>query len=133
MFPVKLLLKLMQRTTGKNLLIQTTEIGDSVNITTLLRQLRVSDALLSRTVQPLAECLYIENHTQNLFSKIRLGLRLINRYSLVYFLHPNKSTLFFAAFCDARTSSFSEPIRDAVTISCFISLPAAWLNIGAIR
>nr|WP_246579861.1 hypothetical protein [Candidatus Sodalis endolongispinus] len=82
LLPVKLLLKLIQQPSGKNLVIQTEKIGDFVNITPLLRHLGVSDALLSRTVSPLAErddtlaeCLYIEDYKQNFFSKIRLGLR----------------------------------------------------------
>ncbi|BAE75471.1 Glycosyltransferase family 9 (heptosyltransferase) [Sodalis glossinidius str. 'morsitans'] len=113
LLPVKMLLKLMQRPTGKKLVIQTAKIGDFVNITPLLRHLGVSDALLSRTVQPLAErdntlaeCLYIEDYKQNLFSKIRLGLRLVNRYSHVYLLHPNNSNLFFAALCNAPDKQF---------------------------
>lgn len=113
LLPVKLLLKLIQRPTGKNLVIQTAKIGDYVNITPLLRHLKRSDALLSRTVQPLAahddtlaECLYIEDYKQNLFSKIRLGLRLINRYSHVYLLHPNNGNLFYAALCNAPDKQF---------------------------
>lgn len=140
LLPVKLLLKLMQRPTGKNLVIQTAKIGDFVNITPLLRRLRVSDALLSRTVQPLAErddmlaeYLYIEDYKQNLFSKISLGLRLINRYSHVFCCIPTTVICFLPLCVTPRTSSFSAPIRDAGTISCFISPPAAWLNIGAIR
>lgn len=106
LLPVKLLLKLIRRPSGKNLVIQTAKIGDFVNITPLLRHLGVSDALLSRTVSPLAECLYIEDYKQNLFSKILLGLRLVNRYSHVYLLHPNNSNLFFAALCNAPDKQF---------------------------
>lgn len=55
LWPFKMLMKPFHRRTGRNLVIQTAKIGDFVNITPLLKHLKKSDVLISKTVLPLAE------------------------------------------------------------------------------
>ncbi|WP_428944545.1 glycosyltransferase family 9 protein [Pantoea sp. FN060301] len=117
-FPVKLLFKLTKKKTGRNLVIQTAKIGDFINITPLLSHLQHSDALLSRSVAPLAqhdatldEIFYIEEHKGSLLAKFRLAFRLMNRYDNVYLLHPNNINLFFAACCNASNKQFLSMYR----------------------
>lgn len=113
LLPIKLALKPFQKHTGRNLIIQTAKIGDFVNITPLLKQLGLSDALLSRTVGPLAsrdntlaDCFFIEEYKTGFFKKMHLALMLMNRYSNVYLLQPNSTNLFYAAVCNARNKQF---------------------------
>lgn len=113
LLPVKLVARLFYRPTGRKLVIQTAKIGDFINITPLLNHLGRSDALLSRSVGPLAArddrldtLYYIEDHKRSTWSKLRLGYRLLNRYSHVYLLHPNTTNLFFAALCNAPDKQF---------------------------
>ncbi|CAK9886956.1 MAG: hypothetical protein XXXJIFNMEKO3_03406 [Candidatus Erwinia impunctatus] len=113
LLPVKLLFKLIQKRTERNLVIQTAKIGDFINITPLLRHLRHSDALLSSTVAPLAghdetidDIFYIEEHKTTTLTKLKLAFRLMNRYGNVYVLYPNSINLFLAACCNARNKQF---------------------------
>ncbi|NDL64790.1 glycosyltransferase family 9 protein [Acerihabitans arboris] len=113
LLPIKFALKPFQKHTGRNLIIQTAKIGDFVNITPLLQQLGRSDALLSRTVGPLAsrdntlaDCFFIEEYKSGFLKKMRLAFMLINRYSNVYLLQPNSTNLFYAAVCNARNKQF---------------------------
>lgn len=115
LWPFKMLMKPFHRRTGRNLVIQTAKIGDFVNITPLLKHLKKSDVLISKTVLPLAErdttieSIYlIEEHKKSLFSKIRLAFRLLNRYDSVYLLQPNSINAFYAAFCNAPKKAFLE-------------------------
>ncbi len=113
LWPFKMLMKPFHQGKGRNLVIQTAKIGDFVNITPLLKHLKKSDVLISKTVLPLAERdstienLYlIEDHKKSLISKIRLAFRLLNRYDNVYLLQPNSINAFYAAFCNARHKAF---------------------------
>lgn len=118
LFPVKMLFKLVKKKSGRNLVIQTAKIGDFLNITPLLSHLQHSDALLSRSVAPLArhdatldEIFYIEDHKDSLLAKLRLVFRLMNRYDNIYLLHPNNINLFFAACCNASNKQFLSMYR----------------------
>ena len=118
LLPIKGLRKLLYKKSGRNLVIQTAKIGDFVNITPLLAHLQHSDALLSRTVAPLAEhddtlqkIWYIEDHKSSLLAKIALALQLMNRYDNVYLLHPNNLNLFYAACCNAVNKQFLSNYR----------------------
>jgi ADP-heptose:LPS heptosyltransferase len=118
LLPIKWIRKLFHKKTGRNLVIQTAKIGDFINITPLLAYLQRSDALLSRTVAPLAQnddtlqkIWYIEDYKSSLFAKIRLALLLMNRYDNVYLLHPNNINLFYAACCNARNKRFLSSYR----------------------
>lgn len=111
--PVKLLGKLFRKETGKNLVIQTAKIGDFVNATPLLRHLKKSDVLISRTVEPLAsrddtiETIYlIGKNKRNVFAKLSFAWQIMNRYDNVYLLQPNSTNLFFAAVCNAKNKQF---------------------------
>ncbi|MDU4091727.1 MAG: glycosyltransferase family 9 protein [Pantoea sp.] len=118
LLPIKGLRKLLHKKSGRNLVIQTAKIGDFVNITPLLAHLQHSDALLSRSVAPLAEhddtlqkIWYIEDHKSGLLAKIGLALQLMNRYDNVYLLHPNNLNLFYAACCNAVNKQFLSNYR----------------------
>lgn len=118
LLPIKWIRKLFQKKEGRNLVIQTAKIGDFVNITPLLAHLQHSDALLSRTVAPLAQhddtlqkIWYIEDYKSGLLAKIRLALQLMNRYDNVYLLHPNNLNLFYAACCNANNKRFLSHYR----------------------
>lgn len=118
LLPIKGLRKLLHKKRGRNLVIQTAKIGDFVNITPLLAHLQHSDALLSRSVAPLAEhddtlqkIWYIEDHKSSLLAKIGLALQLMNRYDNVYLLHPNNLNLFYAACCNATNKRFLSHYR----------------------
>lgn len=118
LLPFKLLMKLSHKKEARNLVIQTAKIGDFVNITPLLAHLEKSDALLSRTVAPLAEhdstladIFYIEEHKSSTYSKLKLALKLMNRYENVYLLHPNNTNLFYAACCNASNKQFLSMYR----------------------
>lgn len=118
LLPIKWIRKLFQKKEGRNLVIQTAKIGDFVNITPLLAHLQHSDALLSRTVAPLAQhddtlqkIWYIEDYKSGLLAKIRLALQLMNRYDNVYLLHPNNLNLFYAACCNAGNKQFLSNYR----------------------
>ncbi|GLR08867.1 glycosyltransferase [Mixta theicola] len=118
LLPLKWIRKLFHKKEGRNLVIQTAKIGDFVNITPLLTHLQHSDALLSRTVAPLAQhddtlqqIWYIEDHKSGLLAKIRLALQLMNRYDNVYLLHPNNLNLFYAACCNAANKRFLSHYR----------------------
>ncbi|WP_311790773.1 MULTISPECIES: glycosyltransferase family 9 protein [Pantoea] len=111
--PVKWVMKLLHPRKGKNLVIQTAKIGDFVNITPLLAHLQKSDALLSRSVAPLAErddtletLWYIEDYKSSLFKKFRLIWQLLNRYDNIYLLYPNNLNLFIASCCNASNKQF---------------------------
>ena len=113
LWPFKMLMKPFHRRTGRNLVIQTAKIGDFVNITPLLKHLKKSDVLISKTVLPLAEhdatidSIYlIEDYKKSLLSKIRLAFNLLNRYDNVYLLQPNSVNAFYAAFCNAPGKAF---------------------------
>jgi len=115
LWPFKMLMKPFHQGKGRNLVIQTAKIGDFVNITPLLKHLKKSDVLISKTVLPLAgrdttiESIFlIEEHKKSLFSKIRLAFRLLNRYDNVYLLQPNSINAFYAAFCNAKHKAFLE-------------------------
>lgn len=116
--PVKLWKRLGYRKNGRNLVIQTAKIGDFINITPLLHHLKHSDALLSRTVAPLArndatldDIFYIEEHKLSTLTKLKLALRLMNGYENVYLLHPDSLNLFFAAVCNASNKQFLSNYR----------------------
>lgn len=118
MLPIKLLMKFRQQKGTRNLVIQTAKIGDFVNITPLLNHLKHSDALLSRTVAPLArhdafieEIFYVEDHKSSTLSKLKLAFRLMNRYDNVYLLQPNNTNLFYAACCNASNKQFLSMYR----------------------
>jgi len=118
LLPLKLALKLVQKKTARNLVIQTAKIGDFVNITPLLSHLKHSDALLSRSVAPLArhdatldEIFYIEEHKSSTLSKLKLAFTLMNRYENIYLLQPNNANLFFAACCNADNKQFLSMYR----------------------
>ncbi|MEI2267555.1 glycosyltransferase family 9 protein [Erwinia sp. CGal63] len=118
LLPFKLLMKLSHKKQARNLVIQTAKIGDFINITPLLRHLGCSDALLSRTVAPLAqhdetlaEIFYIEEHKSSTLSKLKLAFKLMNRYENVYLLHPNNTNLFYAACCNAGNKQFLSMYR----------------------
>ncbi|ARJ41988.1 glycosyltransferase [Pantoea alhagi] len=118
LLPLKWVRKLFQKKQGRNLVIQTAKIGDFINITPLLAHLRQSDALLSRTVAPLAQhddtllkIWYVEDHKSGMLAKIRLALQLMNRYDNVYLLHPNNLNLFYAACCNAGNKQFLSNYR----------------------
>ncbi|WP_147200365.1 glycosyltransferase family 9 protein [Pantoea sp. MBD-2R] len=118
LLPVKLLLKLGHKKPKRNLVIQTAKIGDFINITPLLSHLERSDALLSRTVAPLAqhdatldEIFYVEDFKTSTFSKLKLAFKLMNRYENVYLLHPNNINLFYAACCNADNKQFLSMYR----------------------
>jgi len=113
LWPFKMLRKPFHQRKGRNLVIQTAKIGDFVNITPLLKHLRKSDVLISKTVLPLAErdstienIYLIEDFKKSLISKIRLAFRLLNRYDNVYLLQPNSVNAFYAAFCNAKKKAF---------------------------
>lgn len=115
LWPFKMLMKPFHQRTGRNLVIQTAKIGDFVNITPLLKHLKKSDVLISKTVLPLAErdstignIYLIEEHKKTFFSKIRLAFTLLNRYDNVYLLQPNSVNAFYAAFCNASKKAFLE-------------------------
>lgn len=118
LLPLKAFRKLFQKKAGRNLVIQTAKIGDFVNITPLLAHLQQSDALLSRAVAPLAQhddtlqqIWYTEDYKSGLWAKIRLALRLMNRYDNVYLLYPNNLNLFYAACCNATNKQFLSHYR----------------------
>lgn len=118
MLPCKLLMKLRPAKKVRNLVIQTAKIGDFINITPLLTHLQHSDALLSRTVAPLAqhddmldEIFYVEDYKISVFAKLKLAFRLMNRYENVYLLHPNNTNLFYAACCNADNKQFLSVYR----------------------
>ncbi|UIA83103.1 glycosyltransferase family 9 protein [Erwinia tracheiphila] len=111
--PVKLLKKWGHRKTSRNLVIQTAKIGDFINITPLLKHLKHSDALLSRSVAPLAEhdttleqIFYIENYKSSMLTRLKLAFALINRYDSIYLLHPDGLNLFCVAICNASKKQF---------------------------
>ncbi|MBU9824770.1 MULTISPECIES: glycosyltransferase family 9 protein [Rahnella] len=113
LWPFKMLMKPFHQGKGRNLVIQTAKIGDFVNITPLLKHLKKSDVLLSKTVMPLAshdatiDSIYlIEDYKKSLVSKIGLAFHLLNRYDNVYLLQPNSVNAFYAAFCNARHKAF---------------------------
>lgn len=113
LWPFKMLMKPFHQRTGRNLVIQTAKIGDFVNITPLLKHLKKSDVLISKTVLPLAErdstidkIYLIEEHKKSFFSKIHLAFTLLNRYDNVYLLQPNSINVFYAAFCNASKKAF---------------------------
>jgi len=115
LWPFKMLMKPFHRRTKRNLVIQTAKIGDFVNITPLLKHLKKSDVLISKTVLPLAErdstieSIYlIEQHKTSLFKKIWLAFHFLNRYDSVYLLQPNSINAFYAAFCNAKNKAFLE-------------------------
>lgn len=115
LWPFKMLMKPFHQRTGRNLVIQTAKIGDFVNITPLLKHLKKSDVLISKTVLPLAErditierIYLIEEYKKTIFSKIRLAFHLLNRYDNVYLLQPNSINAFYAAFCNAGNKAFLE-------------------------
>lgn len=116
--PVKLWKRLGYRKNGRNLVIQTAKIGDFINITPLLHHLKHSDALLSRTVAPLArndatldDIFYIEEHKLSTLTKLKLALRLMNGYENVYLLHPDNGNLFYAACSNASNKQFLSTYR----------------------
>ena len=118
LLPVKLLMKLKPNKQARNLVIQTAKIGDFINITPLLRHLERSDALLSRSVAPLAqhdetlaEIFYIEDHKGSTLSKLKLAFKLMNRYENIYLLHPDSLNLFYAALCNADNKQFLSTYR----------------------
>lgn len=118
LLPLKWIRKLFQKKEGRNLVIQTAKIGDFINITPLLAHLQHSDALLSRTVAPLAQhddtlqkIWYIEDYKNGLAAKIQLAWQLMNRYDNVYLLHPNNANLFYAACCNAGNKQFLSNYR----------------------
>lgn len=118
LLPFKGIMKLFHKKTGRNLVIQTAKIGDFINITPLLTHLNRSDALLSRTVAPLArhdvtleQIWYTEDYASSLFSKFRLAFQLLNRYDNIYLLHPNNLNLFYAAFCNGVNKQFLSTYR----------------------
>jgi len=118
LLPLKWIRKLFQKKEGRNLVIQTAKIGDFINITPLLAHLQHSDALLSRTVAPLAQhddtlqtIWYIEDYKNGLVAKIQLAWQLMNRYDNVYLLHPNNANLFYAACCNAGNKQFLSNYR----------------------
>ncbi|WP_034943175.1 glycosyltransferase family 9 protein [Erwinia oleae] len=118
LLPVKLLMKLRRKKTSRNLVIQTAKIGDFINITPLLSHLQHSDALISHSVAPLAKhdatldaLFYIEDHKTNTLARLKLALRLMNRYENVYLLLPNNANLFFAACCNAGNKQFLTTYR----------------------
>jgi len=126
LLPVKWVMKLLHKSSGKTLVIQTAKIGDFVNITPLLTHLQKCDALLSRSVAPLAEnddhiehIWYIENYKTTLIEKFRLALQLMNRYDTVYLLHPNNANLFYAACCNASNKQFIANYRRKAYQSLF--------------
>lgn len=111
--PVRFLMRLGKKNTGKNLVIQTAKIGDFINITPMLRALGKSDVLISRAVEPLArhddtiEHYYlIEEAKRSIFRKIGLAMTLMNKYDNVYLVQPNSVNLFFASLCNASKKSF---------------------------
>ena len=113
LWPFKMLMKPFHRSTGRNLVIQTAKIGDFVNITPLLKHLKKSDVLISKTVLPLAahdttigSIYLIEDYKKSLFSKIRLAFHFLNRYDRVFLLQPNSVNAFYAAFCNASYKAF---------------------------
>lgn len=113
LWPFKMLMKPFHQAKGRNLVIQTAKIGDFVNITPLLKHLKKSDVLISKTVLPLAshdstiDSIYlIEDYKKSLINKVRLAFQLINRYDNVYLLQPNSLNAFYAAFCNARKKAF---------------------------
>lgn len=116
--PIKWVMKLFRTRSGKNLVIQTAKIGDFINITPLLTHLGKSDALLSRSVAPLASndttlehIWYIEEYRSGLLKKLRLVWHLLNRYDNVYLLHPTNLNLFIAACCNADNKQFLSSYR----------------------
>ncbi|MCX8959151.1 glycosyltransferase family 9 protein [Erwinia psidii] len=118
LLPVKLLKKLGKKKSSRNLVIQTAKIGDFINITPLLKHLKHSDALLSRSVAPLArhdatleEIFYIEDYKGSMFNKLKLAFALINRYDSIYLLHPDSLNLFCAAMCNASDKQFISTYR----------------------
>ncbi|WP_130832724.1 glycosyltransferase family 9 protein [[Erwinia] mediterraneensis] len=118
LLPVKGIMKLFHKKTGRNLVIQTAKIGDFINITPLLTHLKRSDALLSRTIAPLAardetleQIWYVEDYRASLFSRLRLAFQLLNRYDNIYLLHPNNLNLFYAAFCNGVNKQFLSNYR----------------------
>ncbi|MFC0141926.1 glycosyltransferase family 9 protein [Erwinia mallotivora] len=118
LLPLKLLKKLSHRKPSRNLVIQTAKIGDFINITPLLKHLRQSDALLSRTVAPLAkydatleEVFYVEDYKSSTLNKLKLAFMLINRYDNIYLLHPDGLNLFCAAICNASNKQFLSTYR----------------------
>ncbi|MBU9853187.1 glycosyltransferase family 9 protein [Rahnella aceris] len=113
LWPFKMLMKPFHQGKGRNLVIQTAKIGDFVNITPLLKHLKKSDVLISKTVLPLAahdstiDSIYlIEDYKKSLVSKIGLAFRLLNRYDNIYLLQPNSVNGFYAAFCNAKHKAF---------------------------
>lgn len=118
LLPVKLLKKLGHKKPSRNLVIQTAKIGDFINITPLLKHLKHSDALLSRSVAPLAkydatleEIFYVEDYKGSTLDKLKLAFTLINRYDSVYLLHPDGLNLFCAAVCNASRKQFLSTYR----------------------
>lgn len=116
--PVKLWKKLGYKKSGRNLVIQTAKIGDFINITPLLQHLKHSDALLSKTVAPLArndatldDIFYVEEHKLSTLTRLKLALRLMNRYENVYLLQPNSANLFYAACSNAGNKQFLSMYR----------------------
>lgn len=113
LWPFKMLMKPFHQRKGRNLVIQTAKIGDFVNITPLLKHLKKSDVLISKTVLPLAgrdttieSFFLIEEYKNSLLGKIRLAFKLLNRYDNVYLLQPNSTNAFYAAFCNAKYKAF---------------------------
>lgn len=111
--PLRILMRLFYRPTGRNLVIQTAKIGDFINITPMLRALGKSDVVISQAVEPLARhddtisrYFLIENAKRSFFSKIAFAFTLMNRYDNVYLVQPNSVNLFFAALCNAPNRQF---------------------------
>ncbi|WP_337023856.1 MULTISPECIES: glycosyltransferase family 9 protein [unclassified Pantoea] len=113
LLPLKGIMRLFYRPTGRSLVIQTAKIGDFINITPMLRALIKSDVLISKTVKPLAEhdetiskIFLIEEAKRNLVTKINLAFSIMNRYDNIYLVQPNSTNLFFSALCNAPNKQF---------------------------
>lgn len=113
LLPIKGIMRMFYRPTGRNLVIQTAKIGDFINITPMLRALGQSEILISKTVQPLAQhdvtisqIFLVEDAKRNLFAKLKLAFSLMNRYDNVYLVQPNSLNLFFAALSNAPNKQF---------------------------
>src|SRR5471030_3047684 len=113
LWPFKMLMKPFHRRTGRNLVIQTAKIGDFVNITPLLKHLKKSDVLISKTVLPLAEhdatidSIYlIEDYKKSLLSKILLQFLFPIGNKKFYCFHPKGVIVFNADFLMRRGKLF---------------------------
>lgn len=111
--PFKKIMYFFKRHTKRNLVIQTSKIGDFINITPTLRALGTTEILISDVVTPLVhhdktitKYFIVEKWKKNLFTKLKLAFKLMNRYDTIYLLQPNSMNLFLASLCNAANKNF---------------------------